>query len=190
MRLTEENKKKITDRIRTSAGQLFRAEGFEAVNIDKVMAAAGLTRGAFYAHFPSKSALLAEVLRHEHPVLRMLAARQGDAAALRAQMEEIFSAYLDPAHQAEIFRGCSLAALSESATRGPLPVREGLTAAFEAICAEMARGQGHPPCAYAAPLILAAGAVRQAQATPDAAAREALLRAAHAGVLRLLPESA
>ena len=36
------------------AGRLFRLRGYAGTNIDDVMLAAGLTRGAFYAHFNSK----------------------------------------------------------------------------------------------------------------------------------------
>ena len=38
------------------AARLFRLRGYEATTIDDVMLAAGLTRGAFYAHFDSKDA--------------------------------------------------------------------------------------------------------------------------------------
>ena len=49
-------------RILDAAGRLFRTEGFAATGIAKVMAAADLTVGGFYAHFAGKESLLAEVL--------------------------------------------------------------------------------------------------------------------------------
>ena len=42
------------------AGRLFRLRGYAGTNIDDVMLAAGLTRGAFYAHFTSKDDLFTE----------------------------------------------------------------------------------------------------------------------------------
>src|SRR4029450_9871277 len=42
------------------AGRLFRLRGYAGTNIDDVMLAAGLTRGAFYAHFTSKDELFTE----------------------------------------------------------------------------------------------------------------------------------
>jgi AcrR family transcriptional regulator len=45
-----------------SARKLFNRHGFEKVSIDEIMSGAGLTRGAFYGHFKSKSDLYAEVL--------------------------------------------------------------------------------------------------------------------------------
>src|SRR5437764_7535137 len=45
-----------------AAGRLFRAHGYAESGIAEVMSAAGLTVGAFYAHFASKEELLAAVL--------------------------------------------------------------------------------------------------------------------------------
>ena len=42
------------------AGRLFRLRGYAGTNIDDVMLAAGLTRGAFYTHFKSKDELFTE----------------------------------------------------------------------------------------------------------------------------------
>ena len=42
------------------AGRLFRLRGYAGTSIDDIMLAAGLTRGAFYAHFKSKDDLFAE----------------------------------------------------------------------------------------------------------------------------------
>ena len=80
MRLTKENKQKIGARIRASAAVVMRKSGYSAVNIDAIMQGAGLTRGAFYAHFKSKSDLFQAVIRHEHPILEMLKARDGKTA--------------------------------------------------------------------------------------------------------------
>jgi len=45
-----------------SARKLFNRRGFDRVSIDAIMADAGLTRGAFYSYFDTKSDLYAEVL--------------------------------------------------------------------------------------------------------------------------------
>ena len=45
------------DRIVKEASRLFRDRGFENVTVGEVMKAAGLTHGAFYAHFGSKQEL-------------------------------------------------------------------------------------------------------------------------------------
>src|SRR5215471_7001382 len=45
------------ERIVKEASRLFRERGFENVSVGEVMKAAGLTHGAFYAHFGSKEEL-------------------------------------------------------------------------------------------------------------------------------------
>src|SRR5215469_14685748 len=45
------------ERIVKEASRLFRERGFEHVTVGEVMTAAGLTHGAFYAHFGSKEEL-------------------------------------------------------------------------------------------------------------------------------------
>ena len=55
---TAEKHKKILK----EAARLFRERGFDGAGVADIMKAAGLTHGAFYAHFPSKDALEAEAL--------------------------------------------------------------------------------------------------------------------------------
>ncbi|MEO1110514.1 MAG: TetR/AcrR family transcriptional regulator [Pseudomonadota bacterium] len=191
MRLTPENKKKITNRIRAGAAEVFREQGFDAVNLDKLMKQAGLTRGAFYAHYRSKAALLSDVMQHEHPLLRMLEARDSASAEeLFEQMLAIFDGYLDPANLDEVFRGCTLAALTGDATRAETKVKTAFGVAFEAICEEMAREQNHNGAAYAPALVLASGAVRTAQAVEGDALRINILSGAHQAFSTLLPKAA
>lgn len=51
------------ERIIESASRLFTHLGFDMVSIDDVMNDAGLTRGAFYAHFKSKSDLYDQAIQ-------------------------------------------------------------------------------------------------------------------------------
>lgn len=55
-------KQQSRERILQSAAELFTREGFENVGINDVMQHAGMTRGAFYNHFSSKSELYAEAI--------------------------------------------------------------------------------------------------------------------------------
>ena len=59
MRTTHERKAETRDRILAAAGLLFRSHGVDAVGVDAIMHAAGLTHGGFYSHFASKEALVA-----------------------------------------------------------------------------------------------------------------------------------
>ena len=52
------------DRIVREASRLFRERGFANVSVSEVMKAAGLTHGAFYAHFGSKEELQAAAVAY------------------------------------------------------------------------------------------------------------------------------
>lgn len=188
MRLTSENKGKIRGRIRAGAAALFRKRGVDGVTLDDIMESAGLTRGAFYAHYKSKSALFADVVRHEHPLLSLLKARDGaDADMLWRQMHEVFRDYLAPAHLPQVFEGCSFAALSGQAARQNSESRAGFEAAWQEVLSDMSRGQGATDkAALHAVLTLAVGAVTTAAALESSAARTSLLRDAWAACERLL----
>lgn len=58
----ESHKQQSRQRILTAAAELFTRKGFDQVGIDEVMLAAGMTRGAFYSHFSSKSELYEEAI--------------------------------------------------------------------------------------------------------------------------------
>src|SRR6266478_6713830 len=58
------------DRIVKEASRLFRERGFENVTVGEVMKAAGLTHGAFYAHFASKEELQAAAVAYGQGVSR------------------------------------------------------------------------------------------------------------------------
>src|ERR1700747_2143115 len=54
-------------RILDAAARLFRLRGFDDVTVAEVMKEAGLTHGAFYGHFQSKEALIAEAVGQALP---------------------------------------------------------------------------------------------------------------------------
>jgi TetR/AcrR family transcriptional regulator, transcriptional repressor for nem operon len=105
------------ERILTVAAELFRGHGIDAVGVDAIMRAAGLTHGGFYAHFASKEALVAEVLAsslaHSAGRWEWLSQTREPAEALR----RIVHSYLDAAHVAAREQGCVLASLGPEMAR-------------------------------------------------------------------------
>src|SRR3954468_16735685 len=96
------------------AARLFRLRGYAGTNIDDIMLAAGLTRGAFYAHFKSKDDLFAEVVGAGHGLLARM--RAADAKVL-----EVLDGYLANDAFTATLRDCTLAALAGDVARAPLP---------------------------------------------------------------------
>jgi TetR/AcrR family transcriptional regulator, transcriptional repressor for nem operon len=117
MRTTHERKAETRDRILAAASRLFRSQGIDAVGVDAIMHAAGLTHGGFYSHFASKEALVAEVsatsLAHSATRWEQISEEEMPPAALA----RIVESYLDPAHVAAMERGCVLATLGPDVAR-------------------------------------------------------------------------
>lgn len=60
-RVAAERRERMRARLLTSAMQLVAAKGPQAVSIDDVISAAGVSRGSFYKYFPSPEALVREL---------------------------------------------------------------------------------------------------------------------------------
>lgn len=97
MPYSKDHKQQSRQRILQSAAKLFTANGFDNVSIDEVMADADLTRGAFYAHFSSKSELYAHALLYaaENSILAMPKPFEQSEQSI---IETILRAYLSLAH--------------------------------------------------------------------------------------------
>jgi len=129
MRYGKEHKAETHRRVVEAAARRFRRNGIEATGVVDLMADAGLTHGGFYAHFPSKEALVAEVSAAS---LARAAARwerishETDPATALAR---IVQSYLDPAHVAAVEHGCVLTTLGPDIARRE-DARPAITAAI------------------------------------------------------------
>lgn len=189
MRLTPQNKERVRQRILAGAGPLFRDRGYDDVNIDRIMEAAGLTRGAFYAHFKSKAQLFGEVLRNDHPLLTLLRARDGQTQAqLWEQTMAIFAAYLNPQNLPDIFSGCTVASLTGVAARADDSERIAFEQGWLDIREEMQRGlEGDiDSAAMDSALLLATNAVTTAWACQSGEQRRRILASAQSGFNALM----
>lgn len=94
---------KVRARILAAASGVFCSSGYCGASIKRIVGAAGLTRGAFYAHFGSKAALFGAVLREGDPVTRALRERSGQVqGALWIGFRHILRACLDPERGARL----------------------------------------------------------------------------------------
>ncbi len=72
-----------------AAVQLFGAQGFHATSVREIVAAAGLTKGAFYHHFASKEVVLAEI--HDAFIDAHLERQRGILARPATAHQNLFS---------------------------------------------------------------------------------------------------
>jgi TetR/AcrR family transcriptional repressor of nem operon len=113
----EGHKARTRERIVRAAAEAFRARGVSGVRIEEIMAGAGLTHGAFYAHFASKDELLGSALEHASgETVERLSAAAGDGAGER-RFGAAIDAYLSAVHAAHPERGCPVAALGPELSR-------------------------------------------------------------------------
>src|ERR1700761_4792409 len=101
---TAETRRRIVD----IASELFRKHGIEATGVAEIMAASGLTHGAFYRHFASKEELVAEAVASSLEKLVLESERAADQGAEAALNHAL--AYLSNANRDNVARGCMFAA--------------------------------------------------------------------------------
>ena len=123
------------ERIVQEASHLFRERGFENVTVGEVMKAAGLTHGAFYAHFGSKQELQEAAVAYGQGVS---AARVRSHGATKKGRRAYADRYLSPRHRDNPGDGCTMAALGPEVARSTPELK----AAFERGLEEILSAQG------------------------------------------------
>ena len=121
------------ERIVKEASRLFRERGFENVTVGEVMKAAGLTHGAFYAHFASKEELQQAAVAYGQGISRDRV--QGNA---KKGKESYADTYLSRKHRDDPGDGCTMAALAQEVARSTPEVK----AAFERGLQEILSAKG------------------------------------------------
>jgi TetR/AcrR family transcriptional regulator, transcriptional repressor for nem operon len=148
VRYGKQHKQATRRRIIQTAGRRFKRDGIDGAGIATLMADAGLTNGAFYAHFASKEELVAtavtDQLRAQRESLSVLAPG-------RAGVEQYVRAYLSVEHRDNPDDGCPSAALLDEIGRCPDAVKraytDGMLVVIDDIAARLAPDD--PPLARA-----------------------------------------
>lgn len=124
MRYEKGHKDATRQRIIDTASKQFRENGVAAVGIAGIMSGAGLTNGAFYAHFTSKEDLVEAVLTN---ALRRREERLRTASQADEGLESVIRDYLNPGHRDRPSGGCPTAALVAEVARHPRATRDAFT---------------------------------------------------------------
>ena len=129
-RSAAERKAETRRRIIETASERFKQDGIDGSGIATLMSDAGLTNGAFYAHFPSKNDLVANVLADQ---LRAQCDALSSLPPGRAALEEFVRDYLAPHHRDHPGTGCPNAALLDEIGRCDDAVRDAYTEGMQSI---------------------------------------------------------
>jgi len=126
-RATTRSKEATHDRIVDAAARAIRRSGYNGTGVAEIMKDAGLTHGGFYAHFPSREAMLTEAAdragSESVAMMERIAATSPPQRALQAMMQ----AYLSKAHVEGVEPGCATAALGTEMPRQAPEVRHAAT---------------------------------------------------------------
>jgi TetR/AcrR family transcriptional repressor of nem operon len=131
----------VRKRIVQSARRLFNRHGFEKVSLNRIMAGAGLTRGAFYSYFDSKSDLYVEVLNcffvdpHWENCWDDVEVdlSSSDAGA------QVVRAYLSREHFEDVENSCPMVALPTDVSRSSEWARHAFEVVFQAMVGVLER---------------------------------------------------
>lgn len=116
-------KEESHERIVSVAARAIRRSGYDGTGVADIMKEAGLTHGAFYAHFASREAMLAEAA--SRACAESAAAAAGAVASVPPEqaLATMLRAYLSREHVELAERGCPLVALGSETPRQAAEVR-------------------------------------------------------------------
>jgi AcrR family transcriptional regulator len=138
-RYGKEHKQATRRRIVEAAGRRLKRDGIDGSGIATLMADAGLTNGAFYAHFNSKEDLVASAVAEQ--------LREQCERFSATPVEEIVRQYLSVQHRDNPEGGCASAALLEEIGRSTDATKraytDGVLVVIDDIAARLAPDDPH-----------------------------------------------
>lgn len=170
------------ERIVDAAARAIRRSGYDGTGVADIMKEAGLTHGAFYAHFASREAMLAEAADRAGAESNAVAASVIAAAPPEQALQALMRVYLSREHLESIETGCPISALGSEMPRQSPEVRLAATRRIKEMVDLIARqfpdwGQ---PGAHERALVTVAtmvGTLVLARAVNDSALSDALCSA-------------
>jgi TetR/AcrR family transcriptional repressor of nem operon len=123
LRYPDSHKDETRRKVVKAAAAAVRAKGPDGVGVAEIMAEVGLTHGGFYAHFPSKEALVAAAVSEAFDQGRRRFGRiTGELTGIEA-FAAFVDSYVTMDHRANPQRGCPLATIASDLPRQGLSVR-------------------------------------------------------------------
>ncbi|MBP1852595.1 TetR/AcrR family transcriptional regulator [Rhizobium halophytocola] len=166
-------------RLLEAAGRGFRTGGYGGIGVDALAKEAGLTSGAFYAHFGSKAEAFHQT------VMDGLAVLDQGVAVHQAEwgphwLAHFVDFYLGDRMMLGLDQACVLPGLSADVARAPHKTRKAYADALSALADRIAGGLGGDDARERAYALLAqlSGAASLARAVTDETVRETVLQAA------------
>ena len=138
-----EHKSSTRQRIVEAAAKAYREFGLDGISTAEIMKRAGLTHGGFYAHCPSKDALVAEALEMARADTLSEYGKVAASTPEQGKLLAIAESYLSSRHREHPETGCPIAALGSELPRQNPEVREKFGTGVLAQFATLARSMGY-----------------------------------------------
>jgi TetR/AcrR family transcriptional regulator, transcriptional repressor for nem operon len=133
-RYDQNHKEQTRQRIIEASGHRLKIDGIDGSGVATLMKDAGLTNGAFYAHFSSKEDLVAQTI-----AAQLHAQRENLLAALRDDgFAAVVRGYLSLAHCSDVENGCPSAALVDEIARSSPSIKDVYTRGMVSLADEIA----------------------------------------------------
>jgi TetR/AcrR family transcriptional repressor of nem operon len=114
-----------------NASVRLRERGAAGLGVAELMKEAGLTHGGFYAHFPSRDALINEAFVHAMEQAAKRWRKRADEAPEGEGLAAVVDGYLTASHRDDVGNGCALPALGAEASRASPKIRKAVAAKLE-----------------------------------------------------------
>ncbi|CAE6786769.1 hypothetical protein R69619_04562 [Paraburkholderia nemoris] len=165
------------------AARAIRRSGYDGIGVADLMKEAGLTHGGFYAHFPSREALLVEASDRAGAEAVELFENIAASASPDLALTSMVRAYLSREHLEGVETGCPVSALGSEMPRQAPGVRRAATRRIKEMIDLIARQlpEWGQPGAHEQALVTAAtmvGTMVLARAVDDRKLSDAFLDAA------------
>ncbi|MFI5936776.1 TetR/AcrR family transcriptional regulator [Actinoplanes sp. NPDC051494] len=134
-RYGKEHKDETRRRIVQSAGRRLKKGGLDGSGVTALMADAGLTNGAFYAHFASKDDLVAATVTDQLQQQRELLQQLADDPD---GFTRFVHGYLSPGHRDDAEGGCPSGALLDEVARSSPAIRQAYSAGILGVADDLA----------------------------------------------------
>lgn len=185
---SQADKSRSRERILAATAQQMRERGIGDISIAGLMEAADLTHGAFYAHFPSRDALMVAALdRALENGAQALQATEGGRSG--ASVRSIVNSYLSRPHRDNPGEGCAVATLASEVGRSKDDqLHDLMTRRLETNFRTLAKAMGDGPAAEGAAVAAwcaMVGALTLSRVFPDDRRADEILRFARRSILEL-----
>ncbi len=182
MRYSAEHKEQTKTAILRAAGRVFRAEGYGGSGIDALTKAAGVTNGAFYGHFKTKSEAFRAIIGLGLEGLVETVGQYQDTHG-EGWLGPFVDFYLGPKITCDIGDACTLPMLSSEVARSDDQAHQVYEVEFRRLITAVARGTGGDENRAIAVLALLASGATFARAILDPQLRDQIVQATRAGIV-------